>query len=159
MLCYFLLHPFVTGAASRPSVLLLDFCVENRTLTHPCANLPQKVHKYVVQEYIRACLVSYESLPRNVFHEGWGRPGEFIVSCLCFGYRLFGSAPLSWVSCILCHGSVNAVFTSTTAIFPHEPRMHLKLLGMLSGLLSFCACEYAAGGSVYCTRLFHTMRW
>ncbi|KAF5313275.1 hypothetical protein D9619_003031 [Psilocybe cf. subviscida] len=38
-------------------------------------DLPKKVHKYVVQEYIRACLVSYESLPRNVFHEGWGRPG------------------------------------------------------------------------------------
>jgi len=38
-------------------------------------DLPDSVHKYIHQEYIRACLVSYESLPTNVFHEGWGRPG------------------------------------------------------------------------------------
>jgi len=37
---------------------------------------PQSVHKYVSQEFIRSCLVSYESLPTNVFHEGWGRPGK-----------------------------------------------------------------------------------
>ncbi|KIL70654.1 hypothetical protein M378DRAFT_183271 [Amanita muscaria Koide BX008] len=38
---------------------------------------PQSVRKYVTQEYIRACLVSYESLPKNhdVLHGGWGRPG------------------------------------------------------------------------------------
>jgi hypothetical protein len=36
----------------------------------------QSVHKYVSQEFIRTCLVVYESLPQNVFHEGWGRPGE-----------------------------------------------------------------------------------
>lgn len=36
----------------------------------------QSVHKYVSQEFIRSCLVSYESLPKNVFHEGWGRPGK-----------------------------------------------------------------------------------
>jgi len=38
-------------------------------------DLPDSVHRYIHQEYIRACLVSYESLPKNVFHEGWGRPG------------------------------------------------------------------------------------
>ncbi|KIM48030.1 hypothetical protein M413DRAFT_218605 [Hebeloma cylindrosporum] len=38
-------------------------------------DLPDSVHKYVSQEFIRSCLVSYESLPKNVFHEGWGRPG------------------------------------------------------------------------------------
>ncbi|KAG6901851.1 hypothetical protein C0995_007237 [Termitomyces sp. Mi166 len=38
-------------------------------------DMPNVVHKYVAQEYIRACLVSYESLPRDAFHEGWGRPG------------------------------------------------------------------------------------
>ncbi|PPQ89592.1 hypothetical protein CVT25_012337 [Psilocybe cyanescens] len=35
----------------------------------------ESVHKHVLQEYIRACLVSFESLPKNVYHEGWGRPG------------------------------------------------------------------------------------
>ncbi|KAG5654737.1 hypothetical protein H0H81_003745 [Sphagnurus paluster] len=36
----------------------------------------QSVHKYVAQEYVRACLVSYESLPKDAFHEGWGRPDD-----------------------------------------------------------------------------------
>ncbi|KAF8973741.1 hypothetical protein BDZ97DRAFT_1648495 [Flammula alnicola] len=38
-------------------------------------DLHDTVHKYVSQEFIRACLISYESLPKNVYHEGWGRPG------------------------------------------------------------------------------------
>ncbi|KAH9486756.1 Protein PRY2 [Psilocybe cubensis] len=38
-------------------------------------DLPDSVHKHVLQEYTRACLVSFESLPKNVYHEGWGRPG------------------------------------------------------------------------------------
>jgi hypothetical protein len=33
------------------------------------------VHQYILQEYARACLVSYEALPTVAFHEGWGRPG------------------------------------------------------------------------------------
>ncbi|GLB36329.1 hypothetical protein LshimejAT787_0306170 [Lyophyllum shimeji] len=39
------------------------------------SDLPEPVRKYVEQEYVRACLVSYESLPKDAFHEGWGRPG------------------------------------------------------------------------------------
>ncbi|KAJ3505096.1 hypothetical protein NLJ89_g7594 [Agrocybe chaxingu] len=38
-------------------------------------DLPGSVDKYVMEEYIRACLVSFESLPTDVHHEGWGRPG------------------------------------------------------------------------------------
>ncbi|KAF8078438.1 hypothetical protein FPV67DRAFT_55139 [Lyophyllum atratum] len=38
-------------------------------------DFPDSVQKYVTQEYVRACLVSYESLPKDAFHEGWGRPG------------------------------------------------------------------------------------
>lgn len=33
------------------------------------------MHEYISQEYARACLVSYESLPKDAYHEGWGRPG------------------------------------------------------------------------------------
>ena len=40
------------------------------------------MHRYIHQEYIRACLVSYESLPTNVFHEGWGRPGTYLSEIL-----------------------------------------------------------------------------
>ncbi|CAA7266610.1 unnamed protein product [Cyclocybe aegerita] len=38
-------------------------------------DLPGSVDKYVMEEYVRACLVSFESLPTDVHHEGWGRPG------------------------------------------------------------------------------------
>ncbi|KAJ7139836.1 hypothetical protein C8R44DRAFT_605701 [Mycena epipterygia] len=38
-------------------------------------DVPHPVHEYIAQEYIRACLVSHESLPAEVFHPGWGRPG------------------------------------------------------------------------------------
>ncbi|KAF8225014.1 hypothetical protein L208DRAFT_1368619 [Tricholoma matsutake] len=39
------------------------------------ADLPHSVYKYISQEYVRACLVSYESLPKDAHHEGWGKPG------------------------------------------------------------------------------------
>ncbi|KAL0950957.1 hypothetical protein HGRIS_007708 [Hohenbuehelia grisea] len=38
-------------------------------------DLPKSVHEYVEQEYVRACLITYESQPKDAFHEGWGRPG------------------------------------------------------------------------------------
>ncbi|KAF8203095.1 hypothetical protein BJ912DRAFT_340816 [Pholiota molesta] len=38
-------------------------------------DLPDSVGKYVLQEFTRTCLVAYESLPKNVHHAGWGRPG------------------------------------------------------------------------------------
>ncbi|KAF8898545.1 hypothetical protein BD779DRAFT_1431517 [Infundibulicybe gibba] len=38
-------------------------------------DVPKSVHEYITQEYGRACLVAHESLPKNSFHEGWGRPG------------------------------------------------------------------------------------
>ncbi|KAF7310656.1 hypothetical protein HMN09_00608400 [Mycena chlorophos] len=39
------------------------------------SDAPQAVHEYIAQEYMRACLVSHQSLPTEVFHPGWGRPG------------------------------------------------------------------------------------
>ncbi|KAJ7919146.1 hypothetical protein B0H13DRAFT_2231016 [Mycena leptocephala] len=38
-------------------------------------DVPNPVHEYIAQEYMRTCLVSHESLPTDVFHPGWGRPG------------------------------------------------------------------------------------
>ncbi|KAF9499832.1 hypothetical protein BDN71DRAFT_1383360 [Pleurotus eryngii] len=38
-------------------------------------DVPKSVHRYIEQEYARTCLVAYESLPKDAFHEGWGRPG------------------------------------------------------------------------------------
>ncbi|KAF7319918.1 hypothetical protein MKEN_00775400 [Mycena kentingensis (nom. inval.)] len=38
-------------------------------------DIPNSVHEYIAQEYARTCLVAHESLPTQVFHPGWGRPG------------------------------------------------------------------------------------
>ncbi|KAJ8702834.1 hypothetical protein PTI98_001511 [Pleurotus ostreatus] len=38
-------------------------------------DVPKSVHRYIEQEYARTCFVAYESLPKDAFHEGWGRPG------------------------------------------------------------------------------------
>ncbi|KAF9056352.1 hypothetical protein BJ165DRAFT_505280 [Panaeolus papilionaceus] len=64
------------------------FCVNRRVLvrlqlqrisktyrTIERKDLPERVHRYIIQEYIRTCLVAYECLPKDVHHEGWGRPG------------------------------------------------------------------------------------
>lgn len=69
-------------------VASLSFCIKRRVAvrlklqriskayrTISRDDLPKSVHRYIAQEYIRACLVSYESLPTDVVHEGWGRPG------------------------------------------------------------------------------------
>lgn len=50
--------------------------VQRRTCSNCMCPPFQSVHKYVTQEYVRACLVSYDSLPKDVYHEGWGRPGS-----------------------------------------------------------------------------------
>ncbi|KAI9455845.1 hypothetical protein F5148DRAFT_1277188 [Russula earlei] len=38
-------------------------------------DIPKHVHEYVLQEYSRVCLISFESLPKDAHREGWGRPG------------------------------------------------------------------------------------
>ncbi|KAF7339713.1 Fruiting body protein SC7 [Mycena sanguinolenta] len=37
-------------------------------------DVPNSVHEYMSQEYMRTCLVSHESVPTDTFHPGWGRP-------------------------------------------------------------------------------------
>lgn len=37
--------------------------------------VPKAVHEFISQEYARACLIAYESLPKDMQQEGWGRPG------------------------------------------------------------------------------------
>lgn len=38
-------------------------------------DVPNPVHEYIAQEYLRTCLVAHESMPTDVFHPGYGRPG------------------------------------------------------------------------------------
>ncbi|KAJ7225809.1 hypothetical protein GGX14DRAFT_531493 [Mycena pura] len=37
-------------------------------------DVPNPVHEYIAQEYLRTCLVAHESMPTDVFHPGYGRP-------------------------------------------------------------------------------------
>jgi len=79
-------------------------------------DLPKSVHKYVTQEYVRACLVSYDSLPKDVYHEGWGRPGTKYS-----GVR-FRDALLDTIACIdtLAH----IVIPLHPKLKPHSRMLH-----------------------------------
>ncbi|KAI0053288.1 hypothetical protein FA95DRAFT_1586048 [Auriscalpium vulgare] len=37
---------------------------------------PKAVRQFITQEYARACLVTFEALPKDAQQEGWGRPGS-----------------------------------------------------------------------------------
>ncbi|KAL0580293.1 hypothetical protein V5O48_001710 [Marasmius crinis-equi] len=38
-------------------------------------DVPNSVHEYITEEYVRTCLIALQSEPKDVYHEGWGRPG------------------------------------------------------------------------------------
>ncbi|KAI9062996.1 hypothetical protein FKP32DRAFT_1676886 [Trametes sanguinea] len=69
-------------------VLSLAFCLKRRIAVHRRLqrisktfrtlgknDVPDSVFLYMQQEYARACLIAYESRPKDGFQEGWGRPG------------------------------------------------------------------------------------
>jgi len=55
-------------------------------------DIPRHVHEYVMQEYSRACLISFESLPKDAHREGWGRPGTRLDG-ICFRRFLLDTIP------------------------------------------------------------------
>ncbi|KAI0963477.1 hypothetical protein AcW1_000542 [Taiwanofungus camphoratus] len=68
-------------------VISLLFCLKRRIAVHRRlqkiwkthrtlgrTDLPESVHWFIQQEYTRACLVTYESQPKEGLQEGWGRP-------------------------------------------------------------------------------------
>ncbi|OBZ79217.1 Fruiting body protein SC7 [Grifola frondosa] len=78
----------IGGAYTIVFVLSLGFCLKRRIAVHRRlqriskefhtlgkADVPDSVYWYVQQEYSRACLVTYEALPKDGFQEGWGKPG------------------------------------------------------------------------------------
>ncbi|OSD03507.1 hypothetical protein PYCCODRAFT_1434405 [Trametes coccinea BRFM310] len=69
-------------------VLSLAFCLKRRIAVHRRLqriskafrtlgknDVPDSVFLYMQQEYARACLIAYESRPKDGYQEGWGRPG------------------------------------------------------------------------------------
>ncbi|KAI8995558.1 hypothetical protein BD414DRAFT_534711 [Trametes punicea] len=70
-------------------VLSLAFCLKRRIAVHRRLqrisktfrtlgknDVPDRVFLYMQQEYARACLVAYESRPKDGFQEGWGVPDK-----------------------------------------------------------------------------------
>ncbi|KAI0307850.1 hypothetical protein B0F90DRAFT_1677822 [Multifurca ochricompacta] len=55
-------------------------------------DIPKHVHEFVVQEYSRACLISFESLPKDAHQEGWGKPGTQWDG-ICFRRFLLDTIP------------------------------------------------------------------
>ncbi|TFY73901.1 hypothetical protein EWM64_g10110, partial [Hericium alpestre] len=37
--------------------------------------ISKPVYEYISMEYARACLIAWESMPKDTVQEGWGRPG------------------------------------------------------------------------------------
>lgn len=44
-----------------------------------CSFRIQQVIDFITQEYARSALIAYESIPKNVVQEGWGRPSMCLV--------------------------------------------------------------------------------
>ncbi|KAF8481226.1 hypothetical protein DFH94DRAFT_738861 [Russula ochroleuca] len=55
-------------------------------------DIPKRVHGFVMQEYSRACLIAFESLPKDADREGWGRPGTRWDG-VCFRRFLLDTVP------------------------------------------------------------------
>jgi len=55
-------------------------------------DIPKHVHEFTTQEYSRACLISFESLPKDAHREGWGRPGTRWDG-ICFRRFLLDTVP------------------------------------------------------------------
>ncbi|TFK76927.1 hypothetical protein BDN72DRAFT_783524 [Pluteus cervinus] len=83
------INALVIGAAyTMVFVVSFLFCIKRRVavklrlhrISKAYRNLgrgdvPKPVHEYITQEYFRACLVFYESLPKNAVHAGWSMLG------------------------------------------------------------------------------------
>ncbi|KIY45389.1 hypothetical protein FISHEDRAFT_49362 [Fistulina hepatica ATCC 64428] len=80
--------PIVGAAYVAVLVVSLSFCLKRRLAVtqkmqriHKVQGIlmkndfPRSVHDYITLEYARACLVAHESLPKDVSHTSWGRPG------------------------------------------------------------------------------------
>lgn len=80
-----------------------------------------------MQEYSRACLIAFESLPKDADREGWGRPG----TSLCFRYQ----------TPVVIMGGLN--FTHAACHFsPSRSNTNQGLDGMESASGGFCSIPF-----------------
>ncbi|KAF5374910.1 hypothetical protein D9758_000489 [Tetrapyrgos nigripes] len=49
-------------------------------------DVPSSVYDYITKEYVRTCVIAHQSLPKEAFHPGWGRPGLSRISLLFATY-------------------------------------------------------------------------
>lgn len=79
------------------------------------ADVPESVNRFIQQEYTRACLITYESQPRDGFQEGWGKPGTKYA-----GIR-FRTALMD---------TIRPIDALAHLIIPHHPllRPHVRML-------------------------------
>jgi len=55
-------------------------------------DIPKRAHEFVVQEYSRACLIAFESSPKDAHRAGWGKPGTRWDG-VCFRRALLDTVP------------------------------------------------------------------
>ncbi|KAH9944448.1 uncharacterized protein BXZ73DRAFT_87344 [Epithele typhae] len=83
------INVIIVGASYVVLLLVsIAFCLKRRIAVHKRlqrisetfhtlgkSDVPESVHKYIQQEYTRACLIAYESRPKGLSQDGWGKPG------------------------------------------------------------------------------------
>ena len=74
------------GSATRGVGEAPKVCRIMRMCTYSMLTSLQQVVDFITQEYARSALIAYESIPKNVVQEGWGRLSECVrcfSSCFC----------------------------------------------------------------------------
>ena len=73
------------GSATRGVGEAPKVCQAISICTYRMLTVLQQVVDFITQEYARSALIAYESIPKNVVQEGWGRPSK-CPGCfpLCF---------------------------------------------------------------------------
>ncbi|KAJ6519539.1 hypothetical protein C8R45DRAFT_1118322 [Mycena sanguinolenta] len=83
-------------------------------------DVPNSVHEYMSQEYMRTCLVSHESVPTDTYHPGWGRPGTKLEG-VRFRRALLDTIPEIGRS---YNALAHAVIPAHPALKPHARMLH-----------------------------------
>ncbi|VDB99830.1 unnamed protein product [Peniophora sp. CBMAI 1063] len=89
--------------------------IHKGSATRGVGEAPKQVMDFITQEYARSALIAYESVPKNVVQEGWGRPNSI------YGNVHFRRALLD---------TIPDLDTLARSIIPHQPalRAHERML-------------------------------
>ena len=78
----------IIGKSDVPKVCWINVAYKLWNISNSYNFFCQSVYRHIQQEYARACLVRYESLPKNESQEGWAPPGELFSPLFTFSSHI-----------------------------------------------------------------------